>query len=412
MRRQYQGKVFFQALYRPSFALDRNNGIKVKSKLDEFNNMKKETAAKTKIAFILPALTAGGAERVVITLMNGLDRDRFDPVLIHVINKGPLGDLVDPKVRVVGLNRNGVFAALPWLLKALWQEKPDIILSTMAHMNFAVLLLRPFLGRVKLIVREAIVPSYILEKYPRLAGVIRLAYQILYRQADVILSPSQMIIDEFNQMPGLVRANHVLLYNPVDIKRIEDKIKAGGLEPASPSIVRFVAAGRLEHQKGFDRLIENLKYFQPEFAWELSILGEGEERVRLQQLIDNVGLQRQVFLRGHQENPWVYYHQADCFLLPSRFEGLPNVALESLTCGTPVIAMNEAGGIAEIRDRAPHGAVRIVGTMEDFIQAMTSVQPIPLSARINLLPPEFNKDKVSACFQNLLEQVSQGRHAL
>ncbi len=170
--------------------------------------------------------------------------------------------------------------------------------------------------------------------------------------------------------------------------------------------VHFVASGRLHPQKGFDRLISSLSQLDSAYDWQLSILGDGDQKCELDPLIQERKLSQHVKLIGQQRQPWPFYARADCFLLPSRFEGLPNVALEALACGTPVIATDTAGGIAEIAALSAPKSVTVVKTMEDFIQAMNCVQPSPLDQYSpSLLPQEFEPGAVKKRFEALVEDV-------
>jgi glycosyltransferase involved in cell wall biosynthesis len=360
---------------------------------------------RVKIVFVLPALTAGGAERVLITLMNTLDRSRFDPEFITVSEQGPMRSIIDPAIPFHSLKSKRVLTSLPKLARKLRELKPDIVVATMAHMNFGVLLLKPFFPKTRFIVREAIVPSFIIGQYPPLAPFLRLAYKILYPLADRVVSPAQAIIDEFASMLRMKCDNHSLLRNPVDLTRIR-KSENDPIDnlPSRKDTVHFIAAGRLHAQKGFDRLIEKLPAMKLPYDWKLTILGEGPERAALEHLIAENNLTEKIFLPGLTDNPWPQFAAADCFLMPSRWEGLPNVALESLACGTPVIATAESGGIAEIA-RLAGDNVTVVYSMDGFIKAMEQVKPAPASKfRASLLPRAFETNAIKAQFAGILLQ--------
>lgn len=359
--------------------------------------------SKKRIVFVLPTLLAGGAERVLITLMNGIDRARFEPMLVVLDERGTLRDLIAKDIPLHALGGLTLKKALPGLIKKLNQLAPDVIVSTMAGTNFVVLLAKPFLKkRARVIVREAVIPSSILDtqKFP---GIVKAAYKALYPRADIVISPAQCIIDEFKNLLKMKTDKHVLLYNPVDTDRIFSTWGIDtGIPPERREKAQFVASGRLHKQKGFDRLIEGLQNFKGG-KWQLTILGEGPERRNLESLIAQHRLEKNVKLAGHIDEPWPLYGAADAFLLPSRWEGLPNVALEALACGTPVIAMREAGGIEEIAELAGKETVRVADTMNDFIHAMENVQPNPTeSYRPSLLPSDFNHNSVAEKFEALL----------
>ncbi len=357
------------------------------------------TDQKTKITFVLPSLIAGGAERVLITLANGTDSNKYDKTFVIVSEQGTLRDLISKDIPVKSLGGQSVFKSLPKLYKALKHEKPEIIVSTMAHMNFAVLMLRPFFPRTKFIVREAITPSFLLKKYKRLGIIIKCMYKLLYRQADLILSPSKIILDELKTELKLSNLSTKLLNNSVN----EDAIRAQIKWPVKKNrnIIKFVAAGRLHYQKGFDRLIEAASTLNMPYDWHIDILGEGSEYENIRNLIVKYGLEDSVTLKGLVDIPYSDFAAADCFLLPSRFEGLPNVALEALACGTRVISMFEAGGIAEIK--ANDQDLKIVNTMDEFKSEMQRIKPsMKTKAAPSLLPKENTYDKVIACFNDIL----------
>ncbi|MCF8496438.1 MAG: glycosyltransferase [Alphaproteobacteria bacterium] len=370
----------------------------------------KPDSAPRRVVFILPSLTAGGAERVLIGLMNGLDRGRFEPFLIVVNGKGPLRNLIHEDIPFHDLGGRRVSRSLFKLFRCLKSLKPNIVVSTMAHMNFAVLLMRPFFPKTSFIVREAITPSFILGEHPRLAGLIGAAYRILYPRAHLVFSPAQAIIDEFRGILGMKCKNHKILYNSVDMQRVRaEEIIPDQIAKQPGEGLRFVAAGRLHTQKGFDRLVEALENFQSLPPWRLDILGEGPEREHLETMIREKGLEGRVILRGRQDNPWPWYAAADCFLLPSRHEGLPNVVLESLACGTPVIATAESGGIEEIQSFTPAESLIIAQSMHDFIVAMAGIAPSFSSLyRPSLLPSAFSQEEVMEIFSNFLEECRLG----
>jgi glycosyltransferase involved in cell wall biosynthesis len=106
----------------------------------------------------------------------------------------------------------------------------------------------------------------------------------------------------------------------------------------------------------------------------LTIFGEGELQSALRQQIERLNLKGRVALVGFEPQPAPWLAGADALLLPSRWEGLPNVALEALACGTPVIATPEAGGIGEIAAQAKPGAVTLAAPGHEFVTAMLDVR--------------------------------------
>jgi glycosyltransferase involved in cell wall biosynthesis len=356
------------------------------------------------ILFLLPDFNAGGAQRVLISYANGLGND-FRKSILSVCDSGPLKDIVLPGISCETLHRKRMVFVLPALWMHLRHRRPDVIVCTMAHVNLMVLLLKPFFPKMVFIVREANMPQVVLKN----AGKFKLAYSLLYKflypKADAVIVPARFIGEQLKKSVGVKTDNHAVLYNPVDTGFINQLLDEGMMKDGGADVVRFVAAGRLHWQKGFDRLIAAMSSYRGSIPWRLDILGDGPEFETLQALIEKHGLNGSVFLRGFQKNPWVFYAQADCFLLPSRGEGLPNVVLESLECGTPVIAMKEAGGIAEIHDACEVGAVQMAFSMEDFVQKMGAVRKREdASRRCSLLPDMFKREFAISAFEDLIRK--------
>jgi glycosyltransferase involved in cell wall biosynthesis len=363
---------------------------------------------RTKVAFVLPTLSAGGAERVLITMMNGLDRGRFAPELVVLDENGPLRNWVAGDAGFHSLGRAKIRTGLPRLAYTLNKIAPDIIVSTMAAMNYGVLLVKPFLRkRPTIFIREAVVPSSIINNQS-MPWLVRSAYKTLYPHAHKVICPAQCIIDEFKNDMRMDTTHFRLLHNPVHTERIrKDQAIGPSITPERQHTVHFICAGRLHKQKGFDQLISALPKLSMNHSWHLRILGTGAENDNLARMIHEYGLQDRVTLHGLEQNPWPLIAGADALLLPSRWEGLPNVVLESLCVGTPVISTNTAGGIREIATLAGANAVKIVDDMPGFIAAMETVTPNPSRVfRPSLLPEYFHMENVMNRFSELLAEHS------
>ena len=339
--------------------------------------------------------------------MNSLDRQKYDPSLLTINSKGELRFLIRDGIPIESLELNNINFSLFSIYRAIKRIDPDIVVSTMAHMNFALLLLKPFLRNLRFVVREAITPSFFFQKKSFRNVVVKLAYKLLYPKADLIVSPARRIINEFKDDLGINSPNHRLLYNPVDLQSVQEhRDYQFNITPKRKETIHFIAAGRLHQQKGYDLLLKALTHFKCDYDWQLLIVGEGKERAVLQKQIDELSLRDRVKMPGMIPNPWLLYAESDCFLLPSRYEGLPNVVLESLACGTPVIASAGSGGIREIQSLSENGAVTVTDSMDDFIAAMLKVQPSPHeSFRPSLLPDAFHPDNVFSKFEMLLEEL-------
>ncbi len=356
--------------------------------------------SKKKVIFMLPLLCPGGAERALITLMNNLDLDVFEPEIIVLKEGGTLKNLINTNIPYHSLGNLLVKNAFLKLKAKLHQLEPDIVVTTMVHSNFLLMLMKPFFPNTKFIIREAVIPSSIFFKHKNKAWFIKLLYKCLYPLADKIISPSQEIIDEFENIIGLNTKNHTVLYNQVDADVIAGSLNELFFPDIEKDMLRFVCVGRLTYQKGYDRLLEALKDFKPPYKWKLIFLGDGEER---ENLVGKYGLENNIEFLGNVSTPWSIIAAADFLLLPSRWEGMPNVVLEALASGTRVISSPEANGVREIQNNSPKNAVIIAKDMHDFINIMNSTKPQnKTTAGKSILSEPFQTKTITQKFETIL----------
>ena len=362
------------------------------------------TNAPTRILFILPSFAGGGAERVVLTLLANLDAAQFAASLLVLDGRGPLAHLVPAHVPVTDLATARLRRALPDLIGFIRKEKPDFVFSTLGYVNLALLAVRLLLPRKsRILVREANMPSLSLPatSHPTL---FRAAYRLLYPSADAVICTSSQMADEMSRDFSVSTERLFLIPNPVDDAALRHAATPIVRTPGEG--VRLVAAGRLTPQKGFDRLLDWMTALAP--STRLTLLGEGPERAKLEAQAKSLGLTDRVHFAGFCDNPWSHYAGADAFVLASRWEGLPNAALEALACGTPVIATPQSGGIAEISAAASPGAVTIVAAGEAFVAVLTTLPIRPLMGskpRFSLLPCRYQVTTVAQDFQNILKPL-------
>ncbi len=308
------------------------------------------------VLILIPTLQGGGAERVIVTLLQHMDRARFRFTLAVVDARGDVfrHELPDD-VGFVDLGARRVRHALPSIFRLIWRHKPQVVLTTIGHMNLALALLRILLPReIRFIAREATIVSQQIEgsASPALA---RWAYRYTYARFDQIVCQSyymqQDLIDHF----GVRQEKTVVINNPVDVERI--RVLAAQAQP-DPERSRYsgglalVAVGRLSPEKGPELLIQAIALCGRSQV-HLTLVGDGPMRKQLEQQVDRLGLRERVTFTGFQSNPYTWIAAADALVLSSRYEGFPNVVLEALACRKPVIATPAPGGLMEIVARVP-----------------------------------------------------------
>jgi len=352
------------------------------------------------ILFLLPCFSGGGAERATLNLLIGL-KDLGYSVGIIVFNKGgPLLSMVPVDVPIYNLYTLTLKRSIGPLIKKLRQLKPKVVFSTLGYINVTLLIISWLLPRkTKIWIREANLPSISLPNNSK-PKLMHYLYRFLSPKADKLICTSMRMKNEFISNFSVSESMIEVLSNPVDVELIRKSslpiryFDNGG--------VRYVASGRLIFQKGFDRLLHWFSELDNKKS-TLVILGDGNSRIDLIQLSNQLNLQDRVKFVGFCDNPWQWYAGADVFLLPSRWEGMPNVALESLACGTPVIATKESGGIKEIVE---NDDIIIVNSEKQFVDAMNKVDMKDKSFIFNsLLPNRFRKENVVSIVEGWLNEI-------
>lgn len=295
---------------------------------------------KKKFIIILPSLNGGGAEKVTLSLLENIDNNYYECKLVLINDKGPLKPNIN-KENIINLNISRLRFALPSILKNIRKLNPDIIFSTFPHTTLPILILRKLLPKnIVIIAREPnmISPSLGSTKFPLL---FKYLYKLLIPTADKIIVNSRAMYEDFHKK-GVIRDKIELIHNPIDEFKIRNVTKFNR-HPGKG--LRLVGMGRLVYQKGFDRLLPILKKVD---NVHLTILGEGIEYNNLLKIIEDLDIKEKVTFKGYIKNSASYLAAADYFILPSRWEGLPNSVLEALVLGTPVITFKEIEGLLDI----------------------------------------------------------------
>lgn len=351
---------------------------------------------------ILPNLNGGGAERVTLNIWHNLAARGRRMCLMEFDHPSVQSYELADSVEKFSLGTGSLRYSLPAIVRTIGQLRPRVVFSTLGYVNIALLALKPFLPReTRIWIREANIPSISLPNN-RFPVLMIWGYKMYYRRADLVICSSERMGKELANEFGVPHTKLRFLPNPVDVNSIRNHAANECLGERCG--VRFVAAGRLIDQKGFDRLLEIFTELRDPNA-KLTILGDGPKAGELARTASQLGIAGQVNFTGFVDNPWEYFAASDAFLLPSRWEGMPNAALEALALGVPVIATPESGGIAELSAASRPGAVTVAVAGLPFVEAMRQVVPNRVRGpRPSLLPSIYELDSVVRTFECWLDQ--------
>lgn len=321
-----------------------------------------------RVLLVLGSLEGGGAERVALNLLRFCDPRQVDLCVGLLRREGDYLAQLEPG-RIIGpaVRGRGLFDAIraPFDVAAMIAESsPDVVMSFGLGPNLAV--------AAALIVSARPRPSWIcredsnpwaeirnLDGGPAVQVAVRAALKWSWRRSDCLLTVSSDVAASLDGAAPCVCS----LHNPIDV----DAIEAAAVEPLVPAPTRpfMVAAGRLVRQKGFDRLIAAFACSRHARDLDLVILGEGPLRKALTEQARDLGVS--LFLPGFQANPWAWFARARLFVLPSRWEGLPNMVAEAMACGAPVLACDCDFGP---REQIAHGVSGWLTNPSEMAEAM------------------------------------------
>ena len=301
-----------------------------------------------KILFLIHDLGQGGAEKVLVNLVNNMDRSKFDISVTVLFGGGVNEQFLDPDIHfhavfpkeVPGNSKLMKMLTPKQLHKLCVKEHYDVEVSYLEGPSARVIsgCQDPYTKLVSWIHVE----QHTMDK---LAGSFRSEQEACacYNRFDQTVCVSQYVHDDFCQLLDFQKPCRVL-YNTVE----SDKILAGAGE-AAPELVddgkiRLIAVGTLKQSKGYMRLLNIIKRLRDEqYPVHLYILGIGPLQQEMEEFIYQNKLQDTVTLLGYQTNPYKYVSKCDLFVCASFAEGFSTAATEALIVGTPVCTVEVSG---------------------------------------------------------------------
>ena len=317
-----------------------------------------------RLAFFLPDLIGGGAQRVTVNLIQGIAARGYSVDLVLAQAKGPYLAKVPASVRLINLKASRSLFSLPGLIGYLRRVQPVALLSAIQHVNI-IAIWADYLSRTstRVVVSEHSVVSDLARIALTRRGRLMPQLGHFYRWADGIVAVSHGVGDDLAQMTNIPRERIRVIYNPVvtpELRRMAQvHLDHAWFGPNQPPVL--LAAGRLSASKDFPTLLRAFAQVRSVRPVRLMILGEGEERPALEQLVSQLGLEQEVSLPGFVDNPYAYMRQAALFVLSSTSEALPTVLIEALYCGLPVVSTCCPGGAREILADGRYGQFVPVG---------------------------------------------------
>ena len=294
---------------------------------------------KKKRTLIFLQNEVGGAERISVLIGKKLPYDFYDVkfCLVERANSSTISDFIPDSYPILFVPNASPLKMIWHLYCTIIKEHPQVVFSSVMYLNTKILSFSYFFPSIRFVIR---CDNYLYTFNKRQRMFMRFSYCM----ADEIIAQTEEMKDELVNQLHINYSKIRVIHNPVDVELIDHFIKIGNNPYLPNGKKRYVSVGRFAYQKGYDLLIKAFyEIVKKRDSVELYIVGDinyngGGFYREVMALVHNMGIEDIVHCAGYQKNPYTYIKYADCFVLSSRWEGLPNVLNESLYLGTPVAA--------------------------------------------------------------------------
>ena len=370
------------------------------------------TPSTSSISVFLPALEGGGAERAMLHLAEGLADRGFKIDLVLAETKGAYLDTVPATIRIVDLKaRSPLLVSKTLALRRyLQQEQPAVLLSALDILSSATWAQRLAGASTRIVMCvQTNLSQQFRDHQPNTIGRIRpKLVRLFYPWADAIVAASRGVADDVARLTGIPAQMIQVIYNPVVtpavLAKMQEPVDHPWFAAGEPPVI--LGVGRLVSQKDFPTLVEAFAIVRRQRSARLMILGEGEDRAKLEAQIQTLGLQDDVALPGFAENPYTYMAHASVFALSSIFEGFGNVVAEAMAAGTTIVSTDCPSGPAEILDGGKYGTLVPMRDAAALAEGLLGALQAPIAPDVlRQRAQEFSVDRVVDQYVEVLSHL-------
>lgn len=353
---------------------------------------------RRRVAFALPNMGGGGAERVAITLMKHFLGLGHEVDLVLVKAEGVLLAEVPPEVTVVDLGARRIVTALPGFARYLRRRRPDALQVRMWPLTVVALLARR-LARVatRIVTSDHVALTQQYGHLPRTFRLLKATVRAFYPWADARLLVSAGAADDIARISGLPRSAFQVVYNP------KPPVPQASVPPEVEALWRgatdrIITVGTLKPQKNQALLIDAFARLRRDRPARLMLLGTGDLADALKAQADRLGVAQDVLFPGFAPDPTPYMASARLFVLSSDYEGFGNVLVEAMGQGVSVVSTDCQSGPSEILGDGRYGALVRCGDAEALARAMAHAldhptDPVALRAQAERISGQGSLDR-------------------
>lgn len=334
------------------------------------------------ILFLIVSMNRGGAERVLSILLNDLNQN--ENIGIHLIlMEGSIDYDIPDNITLTQWShgkKNSLkkFLELPFIAYKLYKyiqtNKIETVVSFLYRSDYINILSMLLGSRHRSIINIRSTTSRFLNE--GFLGKINLMLaRLLFNKADLIISNSDGVKDDLNKLME-IKTRHISIPNPIDIakvKKLQDSDQ-GITQHVDKNIDYIISVGRLiPLKRNRDLLLAFARIHYQLKNTKLLFLGNGNLRKELVKYSEGLGIADKVIFLGNVDNPFYYLKRSKLFVMTSELEGFPNVLIEAMACGIPVISSNCKSGPEEILGDDQYGLLFEVGDVDSLSEKILKV---------------------------------------
>ena len=363
---------------------------------------------KDKISLIINSLAGGGAEGVCVSVANSFANNGYEVDLIILnLNNEVYLDRLSKKVNLIVLQVNHArYSFLP-LLKYLIRNKPEKILVFSYELSAVLVILRLlFRIKIKIISRNINTLSKKINHLEKqnfwMKHIVKNLIKYSYQKIDHVINQCYEMRDDLHKTFPKISNKSSVIYNPIS-NQFLDYINLNDIKNVKKENY-LLCVGRLEKQKAFHYAIEGFSRIANKFPnLRLKILGQGSMEKKLKQKAIDLKLADRIDFEGFKKNIIPYYLHARATVLTSLYEGFPNILVESIILGTPVVSFDCPCGPNEIVKKGINGYLVHQEDISDLENKLSSVINGRFDVeKMNLSVEKFKLNEIFKNYQKIL----------